>query len=113
VRGGGVGSRCGRSADAAYGCCVTDALLRSWAGSSYGGRRMARPSSSGTVGRAEMASSSCLWPGCVLGLRKDRAASVSGFGLSGGFRSFRARQQQYSGVLVVNMASSAMPAFVL
>ena len=100
VRGGGVGSRCGGSADAVYHYCVTDALLRSWAGSSYGGHGMARASSSGTVGRAEMASNPCLWPGLVLGLRKDRAASVWGFGLSGGFRSFLFRQQQYSGVLV-------------
>ena len=100
VRGGGGGARCGGSADAVYHCCVTDTLLRSWAGSSYGGHGMARASSSGTVGRAEMASNSCLWPGRVLGLRKDRAASVSGFGLSGGFRSFLFHQQQYSGVLV-------------
>jgi len=77
---------------------------------------MTRPSSSGTVSRAEMASSSCLWPGRVLGLRKDRAASVSGFGLSGDFRSFRVRRNHYSEVLVVNMVSStptAMPAFML
>ena len=58
------------------------------AGSSYGGHGMARASSSGTVGWAEVASNPCLWPGRVLGLRKDRAASVSGFGLSGGFRPF-------------------------
>ena len=45
-------------------------------------------------------SNPCLWPSRVLGLRKDRAASVSGFGLSGGFRSFLFRQQQYSGVLI-------------
>lgn len=57
-----------------------------------------------------------LWPSRVPGLRKDRAASVSGFGLSGGFGSFRFRQQRYGGVLVVNMASStptAMPAFMI
>ena len=55
MRGEGVGARCGESADTACRCCVTDALQKLWARSSYGGRGMASPSSSGTVGRAEMA----------------------------------------------------------
>ena len=56
VQGGGIGARCGGPADAACRHCITDALLRFWAGSSYGGRGMASPSSSGTVGRAGMVS---------------------------------------------------------
>ena len=92
MQGGDARARCGGSTDAAC-CCVTDALLRFWAGSSYVGRGMASLSNSGTIGQANMASTLHLWLSRVPGLREDHTASIPGFGLSGGFRSFRFRQQ--------------------